>query len=590
MLKNNLRSITKNFVFWAIITVILQSVVAAQTSEFTYQGKLNDTSAPANGQYDFTFKLYDSANVQVGAAVLRNDVQVTNGVFSVTLDFGAGTFDGGARVLEIGVRPGASTGAYTMLAPKQPVTSAPYAVKSLTAAAADTATNATQLGGVNAAQFVQTNDPRLSDARDPLPNSPSYVQNRTTPQAMANFNISGDGTVGGTMSAGVVDSASQYNVGSNRILSAVGNQNLFAGIGAGRSGNGAAANTYVGNFAGSNTTGNENSFFGASAGAGTTTGWENSFFGYVAGQRSTTGSGNSAFGAWAGGYLSNIGNLVGGENSFFGYKSGIDVSTGSGNTLIGAHANLANGGISYSTAIGFGSTVGQNNSVVLGDGSVRVGIGTPTPQNRLQIIDGGNTGLRVQNNAAGGTVASFGQNGDFQIDGGGVAAGRFNLRENGSLILGDCPGCFTSPTDRLIVAGTMRLTNFVAGGSTSVCRNSNGQFAACSSSLRYKSDVAPYRRGLDLIKDLQPISFRWKEDGAADLGLGAESVAKVEPLLVTHNDSGEVEGVKYDRVAVVLVNAVKEQQALIEKQQTLIDGQQRQINALRRIVMRRKRK
>ena len=49
-----------------------------------------------------------------------------------------------------------------------------------------------------------------------------------------------------------------------------------------------------------------------------------------------------------------------------------------------------------------------------------------------------------------------------------------------------------------------------------------------------------------------------------DLGLGAEDVAAAEPLLVTYNENGEVEGVKYDRVAVVLLNAVKEQQAQIE--------------------------
>ena len=57
------------------------------------------------------------------------------------------------------------------------------------------------------------------------------------------------------------------------------------------------------------------------------------------------------------------------------------------------------------------------------------------------------------------------------------------------------------------------------------------------------------------------------------MGLVAEEVEKVEPLLVTRDNKGEVEGVKYDRVGVVLVNAVKEQQAQIESQQKQIDGQ-----------------
>ena len=49
-----------------------------------------------------------------------------------------------------------------------------------------------------------------------------------------------------------------------------------------------------------------------------------------------------------------------------------------------------------------------------------------------------------------------------------------------------------------------------------------------------------------------------------DLGLVAEEVNNVEPLLTTRNEKGEVEGVKYDRVAVVAVNAINEQQAEIE--------------------------
>jgi hypothetical protein len=66
---------------------------------------------------------------------------------------------------------------------------------------------------------------------------------------------------------------------------------------------------------------------------------------------------------------------------------------------------------------------------------------------------------------------------------------------------------------------------------------------------------------------LRPITFDWKANGEADLGLAAEDVAAVEPLLVIHNDKGEVEGVKYDRINVLLINAIKEQQAQITQQQ-----------------------
>ena len=58
-----------------------------------------------------------------------------------------------------------------------------------------------------------------------------------------------------------------------------------------------------------------------------------------------------------------------------------------------------------------------------------------------------------------------------------------------------------------------------------------------------------------------------------DMGLIAEEVAGVEPLLTTQNEKGEIEGVKYDRVGVVLVNAVQEQQIQIEAQQKQVSQQ-----------------
>jgi hypothetical protein len=80
---------------------------------------------------------------------------------------------------------------------------------------------------------------------------------------------------------------------------------------------------------------------------------------------------------------------------------------------------------------------------------------------------------------------------------------------------------------------------------------------------------------------LRPIAFTWKEGGARDLGLGAEDVAAVEPLLVTHNAKGEIEGVKYDRLSAVLINAIHQQQQQIQQQHDLVAQQQRQLGRLR---------
>jgi len=96
---------------------------------FTYQGHLYDNNSVANDEYDFQFKLYDT-NVgggQVGSDVNVADVDVIDGYFTVELDFGSSVFDGYARWLEIGVRPGASISSFTTLSPRQEITATPYA-------------------------------------------------------------------------------------------------------------------------------------------------------------------------------------------------------------------------------------------------------------------------------------------------------------------------------------------------------------------------------------------------------------------------------------------------------------------------------
>jgi hypothetical protein len=102
--------------------------LAATTRAFTYQGRLSDNGQPAEGSYDFTFILYDASvgGSQAGPIITRNDVPVSRGLFSVTLDFGD-IFNGTQYYLDISVRPGSSTGSYTPVPPRQPLTAAPYA-------------------------------------------------------------------------------------------------------------------------------------------------------------------------------------------------------------------------------------------------------------------------------------------------------------------------------------------------------------------------------------------------------------------------------------------------------------------------------
>jgi hypothetical protein len=107
---------------------------------------------------------------------------------------------------------------------------------------------------------------------------------------------------------------------------------------------------------------------------------------------------------------------------------------------------------------------------------------------------------------------------------------------------------------------------------------------ACSSSLRYKKNIEAFPSGLSVVNKLQPISYEWKKDGMKDVGFGAEDVEKIDPLFVTYNNKGQVEGVKYDRLSVVFVNAFKEQQAEIELLKQQLKSQQADNQALKAFV------
>jgi hypothetical protein len=96
---------------------------------FTYQGQLKDITGPVNGVYDFQFTLYSA---QTGGEVLglseTKEVVLTNGLFSLCLDFGRVGFEAKESWLEIGVRPSGSTDSYTSLSPRQKLTPTPYAI------------------------------------------------------------------------------------------------------------------------------------------------------------------------------------------------------------------------------------------------------------------------------------------------------------------------------------------------------------------------------------------------------------------------------------------------------------------------------
>jgi len=221
-------AITRVLVF-GVLLLILAAAVTAQTSAFTYQGKLNVAGVPANGQFDMTFALYDTdvATTPVASNIIVENVQVTSGIFSVELSFDFGPFTSVAgNWLEVRIRPGNETGAYTPLTPRQRINSSPYAMQSAfsvfsrfsdeatNANNASNAANADAVGGTPADQIIKEGDLRLTNSREPLPNSPSYIQTSPSSPQSGGFDVLGNGKIGSSLTVqGLTQLNSNVNVG-----------------------------------------------------------------------------------------------------------------------------------------------------------------------------------------------------------------------------------------------------------------------------------------------------------------------------------------------------------------------------------------
>ena len=106
----------------------------AQNTAFTYSGRLNNNGVPVNTPSDLRFSLFGSSagNDLVAGPLLIPAADVVNGFFTVRVDFLADVFTGPPRWLNIEARVGGAAN-FTLLGPRQEVTSAPYAIRAQTA-------------------------------------------------------------------------------------------------------------------------------------------------------------------------------------------------------------------------------------------------------------------------------------------------------------------------------------------------------------------------------------------------------------------------------------------------------------------------
>jgi hypothetical protein len=415
--------------------------------------------------------------------------------------------------------------------------------------------------------------------------------------------------VNGNLSATGMVSASSFNIGGN--LFAFGSYatgNVFLGFagnttttGTANLGSGGQAlfynttgsnNTADGVFAlYQNTTGSANTASGWQALFSNTTGFNNTASGIEALLSNTTGHDNTAAGVYA-----LIFNTTGIFNTANGSQALYSNSTGSNNTASGFDALVNNTSGSNNTASGYlaltSNTSGGGNAAI-GDSTLfynTTGIGnTASGEEALNNNTTGN-----DNTAGGSQALIYNTTGSYNTALGyfaGPDAGSPNLAnatalgayatvsESNALVLGCTVGSNDCPAAVSVGIATTTPSNVFTVGQGAGHAIADGWDTY--SSRRWKTNIHTLHAALASVEQLRGVSYDLKDSGKHEIGVIAEEVSAVVPEVVSWEKNGtDVRGVDYGRLTALLIEATKEQQALIHRQQQQIRIQQAQIARL----------
>ncbi len=400
----------------ALGLVVASPVVQALPlgTAFTYQGRLADDGSPAEGLYNFAFSLWDDplAGNQIGPLLLfesgmgNGPINVTDGLFTVEIDFGAAAFSGQARWLEITVNG-------MLLSPRQRVSPAPFALALPGLYTLETATTPNVIGGFDGNEVTAEAVGATIGGGGAASFSNRVADDFGTVGGGEN-NQAGDnmgntlGATHATASGGYGNTASGYvSTVDGGILNTASGQG--SAIGGGQ--NNAANNSYstIGGGAGNMANGVQSTVGG---GAGNTAGGDVSA---VAGGVNNTANGySSTIAGGDGNTINHHYSTIGGGN--------FNVANGLGSTVPGGINNMAGGSTSFaagnraeaihhgcfvwgdSTNADFTST-GVNQFLIRANGGV--GIGTAAPTTALCVDPNGAGGIIVggPNISAGGRTS-----------------------------------------------------------------------------------------------------------------------------------------------------------------------------------------
>jgi hypothetical protein len=210
--------------------------------------------------------------------------------------------------------------------------------------------------------------------------------------------------------------------------------------------------------------------------------------------------------------------------------------------------------------------VGQYGQKALFVSQSNVGIGKESALNGILDVSGSVTitGSLLAPTITGSLfgTASFAVSASWAPGGGGGGA---SFPYTGSAII----------TGSLIVTGSTQIT-----GSLTVIGTITGTSVVETSALRYKQNIQDLESTDDIYK-LRPVTFDWKSTLKNDIGFIAEEINNIIPELAEINANGEVEGVKYSKLTVLLTKALQEQDQRLKDQQLQINELKQEINYLK---------
>jgi hypothetical protein len=310
--------------------------------------------------------------------------------------------------------------------------------------------------------------------------------------------------------------------------------------------------------------GKYNVFLGFQSGNNNTSGYRNVFMGYRAGMKNTSAENNVYIGTESG-----IQNQVGNSNTFIGYRSGY-LTTTSENTFVGHGTGYYNQDGRYNTFLGKGAgsfhTTGDY-STFLGWGAGNSNAGSKN------VFIGAGAGT----NNAGNSNILIGYNADISgsnklwINNGFSAtpliSGDFSARK---VVINGKAGDFSDPGYEFYVVGD-------AAGSTPW---------ASPSDIRLKTNISEIPFALEKVCNLRGVYFEWKPgagmDAGRNVGLIAQELETQLPEVV--RSGGDYLSVQYGPVSALLVQAIKEQQVIINNQNRKIEELSTQIERLKSSV------